>query len=223
MKTMGDERDPAPTVKGSNADRIETALMDDIAAGQLQPGERLDEAGLAERFGVSRTPVREALSRLTAQGILVAGDKRGVRVAEYSREQLAQIFEAMYEIEVVCARLASQRLTFLARVEIEAAQARCAEVANAGDLTGYLRANEALHQAIYKATGNPYIADLAADFRRRTGPFRAKKFATRDDLIASAQSHVELLESVFSADSRLASKGMQNHLTQSFMQTLAEI
>ncbi len=195
--------------------------MEDIAAGALQPGERLDETGLAERFGVSRTPVREALSRLTAQGILVARDKRGVQVAEYSREQLAQIFEAMHEIEAVCARLAAQRLSLLARAEIEAAQKHCLKVAESGDFAAYLRANEAFHLAIYKATGNPYIAELAADFRRRTGPFRAKKFASTEDLIASAKSHEELLNSIFSEDSQTASKGMRDHMTASFIQTLA--
>ncbi|MDJ0630546.1 MAG: GntR family transcriptional regulator [Rhodobacter sp.] len=210
-----------PSGRGSSAQRIEAALMEDIAAGALRPGERLDETGLAERFGVSRTPVREALSRLTAQGILVARDKRGVQVAEYSREQLAQIFEAMHEIETVCARLASQRLSLLARAEIEAAQARCVEVAEAGDFAEYLRANEAFHLAIYKATGNPYIAELASDFRRRTGPFRAKKFATKEDLVASAKSHEDLLASIFSEDSQTASKGMRDHMTASFIQTLA--
>ncbi len=207
--------------RGSSAQRVEAALMEDIAAGALQPGERLEETGLAERFGVSRTPVREALSRMTAQGILVARDKRGVQVAEYSREQLAQIFEAMYEIEAVCARLASQRLSLLARAEIETAQARCMKVAEAGDFAEYLRANEAFHLAIYKATGNPYIAELAADFRRRTGPFRAKKFASPEDLIESAKSHEELLSSIFSEDSQTASKGMRDHMTASFIQTLA--
>ena len=195
--------------------------MDDIAAGALKPGERLDENGLAQRFGVSRTPVREALSRLTAQGILVARGKRGVQVAEYSREQLAQIFEAMHEIETVCARLAAQRLTFLSRSEIEAAQERCVKVAQTGDFAEYLRANEALHLAIYKATGNPYICELATDFRRRTGPFRAKKFAAPEDLIASAESHEELLRSIFSEDTQAASEGMRSHMTASFMQALA--
>lgn len=212
---------PAQSARESSARRIEAALMDEIAAGALKPGEKLDETGLAERFGVSRTPVREALSRLTAQGILVEGDRRGVRVNEYTREQLAQIFEAMYEIEAVCARLASQRLTLLARSELETAQRRCVEAAEAGDFTEYLHANEALHFVIYKATGNPYIAELAADFRRRTGPFRAKKFATQEDLIASAKSHEELLSSIFSEDSQTASKGMRDHMTASFIQTLA--
>ena len=98
--------------KLSAAHRIEQALIEEISAGELLPGIRLDEVRLARRFGVSRTPVREALSRLTAQGVLVPGERRGAFVAEYSREQLSQIFEAMHEIEAACARIAAQRLFF---------------------------------------------------------------------------------------------------------------
>ncbi len=212
---------PATAERGSTVQWIESALMDDIAAGVLEPGERLDEVRLTLRFGVSRTPVREALSRLVAQGVLVPGEKRGVRVAEYTREQLAQIFEAMHEIEATCARMASQRLTLLSRAEIETAQAACIAAAAAGDIPAYLRANEQFHRAIYKATGNPYMAEIALDFRYRTGPFRAKKFAAKDDLLASARSHDALLADIFSEDSATASRGMREHMRASFLQTLA--
>lgn len=188
--------------------------------GALEPGQRLDEAGLAERFGASRTPVREALSRLTAQGVLVQGERRGVFVAEYGREELSQIFEAMHEIEAACARIAAQRLTLLTRSEIEAAQAECVKAAEAGDRGAYLRANEAFHQTIYAATGNPYIAEMASEFRRRTGPFRAKKFATHQDLLASARSHEDLIRDIFSEDSTAASRSMRSHMTASFIETL---
>lgn len=206
--------------KLSAAHRIEQALIEEISAGELLPGIRLDEVRLARRFGVSRTPVREALSRLTAQGVLVPGERRGAFVAEYSREQLSQIFEAMHEIEAACARIAAQRLSLLARSEIEMAQSNCMKAAKAGDRMAYLRANEAFHLTIYKATGNPYIAEIASEFRRRTGPFRAKKFESREDLIASAQSHQSLIDDIFSEDSTTASKGMRDHMTTSFMQTL---
>ena len=204
----------------STVQRIEMVLTEEISVGELTPGMRLDEAKLAERFGVSRTPIREALNRLTAQGILVPGEKRGVFVAEYSREELSQIFEAMHEIEAACARIASQRLNLLARSEIEQAQSECLTAARSGDRAGYLRANEAFHMAIYKATGNPYMAEIATEFRRRTGPFRAKKFDTTQDLIDSAESHRELIDNIFSEDSATASNGMRSHMTASFMQTL---
>ncbi len=205
----------------STGQRIESVLLDDIAAGALQPGERLDETKLAERFGVSRTPVREALSRLTAQGVLVVGEKRGVRVAQYSREELAQMFEAMQEIESVCARLANQRLTLLARAEIEAAQAKCKAAADADDRIAYIHANEALHLSIYRATENQYIFELASDFRRKTGPFRAKKLETQADLVASVANHEILLAKIFSGDSQVAVDGMREHMTESFMRVLA--
>ena len=205
----------------SVAQRIESALLDDIAAGLIKPGERLDETKLASRFGASRTPVREALSRLSAQGVLETSEGRGVRVAQYSREDLAQMFEAMHEIEALCARLVAQRLTLLAKSRLEAAQADCHAAAKAGDLPAYLRANEALHFAIYEATGNPYIQQMASDFRRRTGPFRAKKFATKADLVASAESHDALLEKIFSADSNDAFDYMRKHMEESFMRVLA--
>ena len=209
------------TQRESTGQKIESVLLDDIAAGALQPGERLDETKLAQRFGVSRTPIREALSRLTAQGVLVVGEKRGVRVAQYSREELAQMFEAMQEIESICARLANQRLTLLARAEIETAQANCKAAAKANDRVAYIRANEALHLSIYRATENPYIFELASDFRRKTGPFRAKKLETQADLMASVENHEVLLAKIFSGDSQVAVDGMREHMTESFMRVLA--
>ncbi|MEM9393174.1 MAG: GntR family transcriptional regulator [Pseudomonadota bacterium] len=206
--------------RSSAAHRIEQELLDEISAGELAPGQRLDETGLAERFGASRTPVREALKRLTAQGVLVQGEKRGVFVAEYSREQLSQIFEAMHEIEAACARIVSQRLNLLSRSEIEAAQSECLAAAEAGDRSAYLRANEAFHLAIYNATGNPYIAEIASEFRRRTGPFRAKKFESAEDLLASARNHEDLINDIFSEDSAAASRSMRDHMTASFIETL---
>ncbi|MCY4303452.1 MAG: GntR family transcriptional regulator [Aestuariivita sp.] len=206
--------------KISASRRIEHALVDSITSGELEPGLRMDEIGLAEKYGVSRTPVREALNRLVAQGILVTGEKRGLFIAEYSREELGQIFEAMHEIEITCARIVSQRLTLLTRSEIEAAQAVCMKAAKDGDRKKYLRANEAFHETIYRATGNPYIAEIANRFRRRTGPFRARRFLNNDDLISSAKNHENLISDIFSENSNKATNGMRNHMTESFLQAL---
>lgn len=189
----------------------------------MAPGTHLDETGLATQFGVSRTPVREALKRLAAQGVLVSGEKRGLFVAEYSREELGQIFEAMHEIEIACARIASKRLNLLIRSEIEAAQAECIKTAEAGDRAGYLKANEAFHQTIYRATGNPYIAEIASEFRRRTGPFRAKRFKNTEDLMASARSHEDLIADIFSENAATATQGMRKHMTESFLEALKAI
>lgn len=214
-----DTSDPSDT-RLSAAQRVVRALTDDIATGVLKPGERLDEVRLAERLGVSRTPIREAFNQLIAQKILMSQSGRGVRVTELTREELSQMFEVMYEIEATCARLAAQRLTFLARSEIEQAQKACVAAAEAGDRIEYMRANETFHAAIYRATSNRFIEELASEFRRRTGPFRARRLQTKEDLIASAQSHQELLKDIFSADSEAAAEGMRTHMAISLMQSL---
>ena len=203
------------------ASRIEAALLDDVAVGALAPGERLDETRLAARFGTSRTPVREALGRLAAAGVATGEGGRGLRVATLTHEELGHMFEAMQEIEAVCARLAAQRLTLLGRARLRAAQAACVAAAEAGDVPAYLRANEAFHFEIYAATQNPYVRDLAADFRRRTGPFRAKKFALPEDLSASAESHEALLASILGGDAGHAYEGMRAHLAESYLKVLA--
>ncbi|WP_457647503.1 GntR family transcriptional regulator [Profundibacter sp.] len=208
---------------GSISKHIEETLRADIASGQIDAGERLDETKLAERFSVSRTPVREALNRLVAQGILVSNGRRGVRVTEYTREELAHMFEAMHEIEALCAGMAAKRLTLLARSSIEAAQAECIKAAEANDLPRFLRANEAFHLAIYRATENPFIFDLASGFRQRTGPFRAKKFSTAEDLMASARSHEDIIKHLFSTDSAAAASEMGQHMKDSFMSILAKM
>ena len=203
------------------AARIEAALLEDVSAGAIAPGERLDETRLAARFGTSRTPVREALGRLAAAGVATGEGGRGLRVASLTREELAHMFEAMQEIEAVCARLAAQRLTLLGRARLQAAQAECRAAAGAGDMPAYLRANEAFHLEIYAATQNPYVRGLAADFRRRTGPFRAKKFAAPEDLLASAESHEALLAAILGGDAGDAYQGMRAHLTESYLKVLA--
>ena len=213
-------KDKGDFQKTSTAQRVESGLVAEISIGELLPGVRLDEVSLAKRFGASRTPVREALSRLTAQGILVYGERRGVFVAKYTRKQLGQIFETMHELEITCARIAAKRLDLLSRSEIEAAQAECMRAAGSGDKIAYLHANENFHLAIYNATGNPYMADISIEFRRRTGPFRAKKFRSSEDLLIAAKSHEPLIAGIFSEDPTMASDSMRLHMTEDFVSAL---
>lgn len=182
----------------TTADRITDELITDIAAGLLEPGERLDEVSLAERFGASRTPVREALGRLVARRVLVQGegngDGRSVRVASYTRAELSQMFEAMEEMEAICAKLAAQRLTLLTESAILEAIDAMERAANEGDRALFLKANEIFHARIYEATQNQYVAEMASTFRYRTGPFRARRYRTRADMLQSIEPHRRLVD-----------------------------
>ncbi|MEO0637694.1 MAG: GntR family transcriptional regulator [Pseudomonadota bacterium] len=182
----------------TTADRITDALIADISAGLLEPGERLDEVSLAQRFGASRTPVREALGRLVARRVLVQGvgngDGRSVRVASYSKAELSQMFEAMEEMEAVCAKLAAQRLNLLTESAILQAMDDMEKAAEDGDRHRFLSCNEVFHARIYEATQNQYVAEMAATFRYRTGPFRARRYKTRADMLQSIEPHRQLVE-----------------------------
>ena len=203
----------------TNSERIAQQLIEDVALGVLQPGERLDEAKLAERFATSRTPVREALKSLRAQQILTKGSKRGLFVANYSIDAVAQMFEAMQEIELLCAKLAARKMTLLARTRIEQAQQRCRQAAELDDRRAFIRANDDFHQAIYRATGNPHIEAMASNFRYRTSAFRARKFADQDSLMKSVELHEQIISSLLSPGSS-ADNSLNQLISNSYIEIL---
>src|SRR5688572_7661022 len=121
-------------VEGTKADEIALALEDDIVSGRVEPGEVLRQEQLSERFGVSRTPIREALRRLAAQGLVSFTPNRGVRVRTLSRDELREAFLVRAELESLATALAVPRFDEEGLAELEAAERRFA------DLTAELRA-----------------------------------------------------------------------------------
>ena len=161
------EKTPPPNPAETRASRLVRALSDEIVAGRLGPGVRLDEQSLADRFGLSRTPVREALGQLAAIGLVEKRPHRGVVVAAFTVERMMHMFELMAEMEALCARLAARRMSPAAKRALEAEHLATGALATAGDFDGYEAANRAFHRAIYDGSGNPMLVDAADDVRRR--------------------------------------------------------
>src|SRR4051794_6437927 len=109
------------------SETIRVKLADEITSGHLAPGAEIDEQAVAERFGVSRTPVREALRDLAALGLVEIEPRRGVRVAAMTADRLGEMFEVMAETEALCARLATYRMTAVERPELQAPAPRAHE------------------------------------------------------------------------------------------------
>ncbi|MBL4907248.1 MAG: GntR family transcriptional regulator, partial [Sneathiella sp.] len=109
----------------SRASELVPILEQEIVTGSLKPGTRLDETILADRFGVSRTPVREALTRLAASGLVEIRPRRGAVVATITLKDLMNMFEVMANLEAVCARLAARRITPEEKDELVASHALC--------------------------------------------------------------------------------------------------
>lgn len=112
------------------------------------PGQRLDEVKLAQRFGVSRTPIREALHELAAEGLLDLWLRRDAVVAELGPERLVEMFEVIEELEGMCGRLAARRSAGGSHERLGAAGNACAGAASAGDPDAYYYENELFHQLI---------------------------------------------------------------------------
>src|SRR5439155_6882976 len=134
---------------GARSEHVRELIEEGIATGSFPPGMRLDEMELAERFNVSRTPLREALFQLASAGIVVMQPRRGTVVAEVTPHRLVEMFEVMGELEALCARLSARRMSALDHQRLLEAHRACQRAAEALDPDAYYYQNEQFHQLIY--------------------------------------------------------------------------
>jgi DNA-binding GntR family transcriptional regulator len=195
------------------ADRLATAIADGILSGALKPGVRLDEMGLAEQHGVSRTPVREALRQLSLSGLIDMRPRKGAIVAKATPDQVESLFVAMAEMEATCARLAAISMTPIERRRLQARHEAMLVLANAGETEAYSDANVAFHGAIYAGSHNAPLADYAMSLRRRVGPFRRAQFQVEGRLVRSNQEHDTVVRAILSGDAAGAHAAMLHHVS----------
>jgi DNA-binding GntR family transcriptional regulator len=194
------------------SDRIRNALTDQIASGELSAGAALDEQQLADRFGVSRTPVREALHQLAVSGLVEMRPRRGVVVARMTAERIMDMFETMAEIEALCVRIATHRMTPLERSRLTELHEAGRRAADDGDMDGYDGINHAFHEAIYQATHNAFLAEQASALRVRMNAFRRTQLRQEGRMSRSTDEHHAILEAVAEGDGELASRRMRAHM-----------
>ena len=144
----------------------------------MPPGAPLDETELARRFQVSRTPVREAIRQLAASGLIESRPHRGSVVARADPGHLIGMFEAMAELEALCAGLAAERMTPAERTALDASHEELRTLIKDGDPQRYHEINEAFHSTIYAGAHNDYLAELTLATRVRVQPFRRAHSAT---------------------------------------------
>src|ERR1700754_4912581 len=153
------------------AETIRQRLADDILRGIYPPGARLDENGLARRFGLSRTPVREALRQLTSAGLVEMRPRRGVIVSLPTESTLAEMFEVMGELEASCARLSALRMSPAERIRLELVHKRSREAVRNNDRDSYRKINFEFHDAIYRGAHNEYLTAATVGMRQRIAAF----------------------------------------------------
>jgi len=202
----------ASTAAPTLSEAIRVGLADEITSGRLAPGVEIDEQAIAERFGASRTPVREALRELAAAGLVVIEPRRGVRVATLTVDRLGEMFEVMAETEALCARLATHRMTAAERVALQALHRRSLDAVEQGDIHRYDAYNRDFHLSLYRGTHNGFLADHAAGLRLRLAPFRRAQFRGERRLRHSYDEHEALLGQVLRGDGEEAGRLMRAHI-----------
>ena len=194
------------------AETIRQKLADDILRGVYPPGARLDEIGLAKRFKLSRTPVREALRQLTSAGLVEMRPRRGVIVSLPTDSALAEMFEVMGELEASCTRLAAQRMSPAERVRLELVHRRSYEAVRSNDRESYRTLNFEFHDVIYRGAHNEFLLATTVGIRQRIAPFRRAQFALQDRLAKSYEEHDAIVAAVLRGDADTASEVMRTHV-----------
>lgn len=194
------------------SDAIAETLEGMILDGTFADGERLDEMQLAQRFSVSRTPLREALQRLALSGLVEQLPRRGVFVRQPGPVELLEMFEVMAELEAACARLAASRITDGALDEMRASNARCKAALEARDADGYYHENERFHAILYRQSGNAYLEQECRRLHRRLTPFRRLQLRLRGRLAQSMAEHEAVVAALEQADASAASDAIRSHV-----------
>lgn len=245
MKPLGFD-DGVPTLHlvtmlSTKADDIARLLEDEIVAGAIAPGVVLRQEQLSERFEVSRTPVREALRRLAALGLVSFEPHRGVRVRSISSHELREAFLVRAELEALATEVATPLMRPEDLVEMDAieqrfseltlelrAQARSGEGRDAAIFVEWMQANYAFHDVIYRVAGLPLVERIAKSARRTflgDRVWRAK--AELDDLYAKNDLQHRAIRQAIGAGSAQAARTLarehvlsSNRLIEVVLETL---
>ncbi len=197
---------------------ISEQLAGEIVRHRLAPGVRLDEVSLAARFGVSRSPVRDALRQLAATRLVAYAPHRGFSVVAIDQAELDGLLEASGEVEALCARLCAQRALPAERKRIQMLHASAAKALAEYDVATYASLNEGLHHAVFAGAHNKTLEEVANNLRQRLAPFRAQSFFTSHNRMArSHDEHADVVKAILAEDAPAAQRAMREHAANSAM------
>ncbi|MDB6079340.1 MAG: AsnC family transcriptional regulator [Akkermansiaceae bacterium] len=195
-----------------SADTIRETLEQRIIEGDFEDGERLDEVRLAASFGVSRTPLREAIRLLSGSGLVELIPSRGAFVRLPGIVKLVEMFEVMAEMEALCGRLAARRISPGELTKLSIAARACEQSLEKKDPDSYYHHNESFHLLIYEASGNSFLAAEAAKLHKRLRPFRRMQLRVRGRINQSMKEHTLILKALELGDAVAAADALRSHV-----------
>jgi DNA-binding GntR family transcriptional regulator len=204
--------------------RVHDHLREEILSGRLPAGSELQEVGLSTELGVSRGPIREAIGRLAAEGLVVVRPRRGAVVRALSKQEFLEAYQVREALEMMAVRLAVPRLEpahFAALDELIGAMARHAE---RSDVAGFFEANARFHAELFEASGNGKLQELYRQLLGQMGRYRRRSVALRGSLQRSVAEHRAIVRAARRGDVERAVHLMSEHIRvpQRRLQALSE-
>jgi DNA-binding GntR family transcriptional regulator len=195
-------------------DQIRERVVSAIQSGALRPGAQIDEKALADEFESSRTPVREALLMLAAQGLVTIVPRAGMFVYKPSAAELVAMFETLAEMEGVVARLATQRISAAGKKVLAQAHKAAAAHVEQRDTERYIEANRKFHEVLYQAAANPFLTEQIVQLRRRLAIYWQQKGLINDARVPSSyREHGYVVEAVLAGNPDGAAEAMRTHIS----------
>lgn len=202
------------SIQPNLTEQVRNALLEEIASGQLQPGERIIQEQIAQALGVSRQPVQQALLLLRNQGVLRDAPGRGLIVAPLDPDHVKHIYEMRTAIEGMACRLAANQRADVARKQGPALIEAGAKAVASGSVARMIAADIRFHEFLYMLSGNPLIAPAMSTHltytQRVMGEVLVRDQKPRDIW----DQHAEILEAIGSGDADAAERCVREHLTQ---------
>lgn len=188
-------------------------LRERIFSHELQPGSWVDEQALADDYGISRTPLREALKVLASEGLVTLKPRRGCYVTEISERDLDEIFNVMALLEGQCAQLSARKATDADLRRLGEVHAKLEKAATDGDIDGFFEANQAFHHALQEIADNRWLLQVIEDLRKVIKLSRHHSLFGEGRLEQSLTEHRDLLTALAARDEERAELLMRGHIS----------
>ncbi len=206
---------PLPDRSGNNVtlkDEVVRLIEEEIISGALPPGTHLDEVQLSQRFGLSRTPLREALAQLRSSGLVEGRARTGTFVTRLGIKSILECLAMTAEIEAIAADWAARRMSASEIGALNALHDECTAAKLSGDPDAYFLANRRFHAAIYAGAHNRYVA-MTADFLfLKAAPYRRLQLRQPGRIASSLDEHGQIVAAIAARDSATARHIIHDHI-----------
>ena len=188
-------------------------LRQRIFSHELPPGTWVDEQALAEQYGISRTPLREALKVLASEGLVTLKPRRGCYVTEISERDLDEVFTVMALLEGQCAKETAQRASDAELTRLKRIHADLEAAAESGDINGFFEANQAFHHTLQEIADNRWLLQVITDLRKVIKLSRHHSLFSEGRLEQSLAEHRAILDALLARDAEGAELRMREHIS----------